>query len=163
MLVVQSFGHVMEVPVELLKFDPDPLGLTAGDYECPCPACRLQRRLAELHAQEGGMEVVGVSGESAAAITKTAVPITSSPPAITAFDVHGAPERKSPERAAHESAVVSAESRQLVTRDGKPVPPWLVRAVHVVAWCIAIPLWPFVWLAMSRRPRLRVLRIEDAA
>jgi hypothetical protein len=156
MLVVQSFGHVMEVPVELLKFDPDPLGLTAGDYECPCPACRLQRRLAELHAQEGGMEVVGVSRGKHGGNT-------SSPPSITAFDVHGAPERKSPERAAHESAVVSAESRQLVTRDGKPVPPWLVRAVHVVAWCIAIPLWPVVWLAMSRRPRLRVLRIEDAA
>jgi hypothetical protein len=155
MLVVQSFGLAMEIPVERLKFDPDPLGLTAGDYECPCPSCRLQRRLAELQGQGLASQVVGLSAVQPANVSQETQAVQVQPP-ITAFDVHGAPERKSPERAAAE--------RELVTADGQAVPKWLVRFVYTAVYAVAIPLLPIVWLAMRfRRPSLRVLRIEEAA
>jgi TusA-related sulfurtransferase len=151
MVIVHSLGHYMEFPVERLKFDPDPLGLTADGYECPCPSCRLQRRLAELEGQGLVLQVV----TPPASVSQETQPAQVQP-MITALDVHGSPERKSPERAAAE--------RELVTADGREVPPWLVRVVHAAACVIAVPLLPVVWLAMwLRRPKLRVFRIEEAA
>lgn len=168
MLVVQSFGHTMEVPVERLKFDPDPLGLTTGDYECQCPGCQISRKLEAMHAAGLVMKVVVPPEPDSPQYLKLNAPggpvSPESYPLITAFDVHGSPDRPgsvSPERAAAED---QAKRPQLVTADGRQVPPWLSLAVWAFAWCVGMVMYPTIRLAMwfYPRPRLRLIR-EDAS
>lgn len=132
MQVVHAFVKTMEVPVERMKFDPDPLrineepdrkGLVVRNFEC------LEAHLASIKAQAAGLGIE-LSGETLLD-KEPALPIAVTPPwpaahaasevpaaqqpagipainMITAFDVHGGAGKQAREQEATEETESSA-------------------------------------------------------
>lgn len=158
MIRAHALGNSMDVPVERLRFDPDPLAITSDrNGECQCFVCRARRAIAAAHGVPvEAVTIVGasllpdttlldkqppalVSSANTAAEQAPAAPIPAIPsaPQITAFDVHGC----RPEPAATDPESFAA-------------PTWLIRCLEIcgrlVGWCAA---WFYLLVLAPRRVR----------
>lgn len=148
---MKVFLKPVELPLDRLRFDPDPLDWNGRGGLCNCMACQLRRDIA----REMGVPVESIVGLTLTSVAPTAKPaaapevlnkprpVEELPPAITGFDVHGAPERNLPPA---EAAIV--------------LPPWLIAFTEITGrifgWCVGMF---YVAVLAPRRERRRLLRV----
>jgi hypothetical protein len=156
----------MQIPLDKLRFDPDPLGLNNG-YQCDCLRCRTRRLLAEQ---------LGVSEDSIVQLKLSPVDVGSaafeamkewgavnSQPLITAFDVHGSSPGQ-PAAADRDPEPASIALPTTIDNVGLPRPfVWTAKA-SALAVVLLVRACGFV-LGNFRRfilaqPRLRVIADE---
>jgi hypothetical protein len=153
--------RIIELPIERLRFEPDPLDWNGRGGQCDCMACQLKRDIAAQLGvppeKIGAMSFVHLASLTSDVaplpqpkpqkeITKAAAEITELPPLVTGFDVHGAPDR---------TAANEEEDDEFV--DLPPSLGWFLETLdRLLSYAVAMF---YVAVLAPRRERQRLLRV----
>lgn len=151
--------RAFNVPLERLRFEPDPLGFNTGLSPCPCLQCRVQRKIAALY---------GVTPEQQVEITAL-TPVIGGWPLLEDQKSEAGGQRSEVGKSATEgrrAGETEGESASGVFAAGISLRPAVPPSLCLSVWRRLVRVadrWLLraIRLLARRRPRLRVVRAEE--